>query len=226
MKKYFTLKNISAIAIFSAVAVILACVPGLQFSLPFFPSFLQLHFDEIPILISTFAYGPFVGTFILIIKSLIKLPMDFGSNLGIGVLADFLYTFSLIFPAGLIYKKFHSIKGALLALGVGGICELFMSSVLGLYIIYPLYGLVYTEEAVIGMFKVVPSLSNMTSLTDPRVIYTVLIPFNLIKIAIVLFITFIIYKPIRFLIDFERKKNDTAKVKKDEEITNNNLNNK
>ena len=107
MKKYFTLKNISAIAIFSAVSVILACVPGLQFSIPGFPSFLQLHFDEIPILISSFAYGPSVGVLVLIIKSLIRIPLDI-NNMCIGVFADFLYGIFLILPASIIYKKYHN----------------------------------------------------------------------------------------------------------------------
>ena len=210
MKKYFTLKNISAIAIFSAVSVILACVPGLQFSIPGFPSFLQLHFDEIPILISSFAYGPFVGVLVLIIKSLIRIPLDI-NNMCIGVFADFLYGIFLILPASVIYKKYHNFKGAIIGLLVGGLANLFVSSVLGLYIIYPLYGLLLGEQTVINFFLIVPGLQDLTSLTDPRIIYMVLIPFNLIRISIVLVVTLLIYKPIRFIIDFKSKQNKKDK---------------
>ena len=105
MRKYFTLKTIAGIAIFTALAAILYCVPGFQFSLGFAPSFLKLHFDEIPVLISSFAYGPVAGVLVLLLKSLIKLPSDISSTYGIGVFADFLYSLFLILPAAIIYKK-------------------------------------------------------------------------------------------------------------------------
>ena len=67
---------ISQTAIFGGIAAILYCVPGLQFQLPFLaPSFMSIHLDEIPILISSFAYGPLLGVFEIILKTLIKLPM-------------------------------------------------------------------------------------------------------------------------------------------------------
>ena len=68
MKSKRIINLIVHVAIFGALAIILYCVPYLQFSLPFCPSFLKIHFDEIPILLA--GYGKIVLTIqrILIIK--------------------------------------------------------------------------------------------------------------------------------------------------------------
>ena len=83
-----TVRFIVRSAIFGAIAGILYAVPFLSFSVPFFPSFLKFHFDEIPLMIAGFAYGPWVAILATIIRGLIKLPMDIGSTMGVGVLAD------------------------------------------------------------------------------------------------------------------------------------------
>ena len=53
---------ISRVAIFGAISTILYIVPVFQIQLPFVPSFLQLHFDEIPAFIAGYAYGPWSST--------------------------------------------------------------------------------------------------------------------------------------------------------------------
>lgn len=197
MKKYFTLKNIAVIATFTAISAILYCVPGFQFSLGFAPAFLKLHFEEIPVLISAFAYGPFVGTIVLLLKCLIKLPMDM-NNMGIGVLADFIYGLFLVIPASIIYKKNHTFKGAIIALIVAFLTNLFVSGVLGLYIIFPLYKIVY-GDFVLNSFQAFDK--SITSLSSPKIIYEFLLPFNAIRASIVCGATLLVYKPLKSLIN-------------------------
>ena len=48
----------------------------------FFPSFLEIHFDEVPAFIAGFAYGPMSAVFILIVKTLVKLPMTITAGVG------------------------------------------------------------------------------------------------------------------------------------------------
>ena len=151
MKKIFTLKNIAAIGVFTAVAAILYCIPGLQFSIPLAPPFMKIHFDEIACLIAGLAYNPIVGVMVLLLKCLIKLPMD-AANLWIGVLADFIYGLALVLPASLIYYKWRTLKGAIVSIIVGFLVSVLVSSFLGLYIIFPIYGFALGEEAVINMF--------------------------------------------------------------------------
>ena len=98
---------------------------------------MSIHLDEIPILISSFAYGPLLGVFEIILKTLIKLPMT--SSLCVGELGDMLYSFALIIPAALIYKKNRTFKGAAIGLAVGVLANLVMTSIVNLYTIFQFY---------------------------------------------------------------------------------------
>ena len=96
MKSKRIINLIVHVAIFGALAIILYCVGevwgGLQFSLPFCPSFLKIHFDEIPILLAGYAFGPLEAILIIILKALFKLIQDIPETGGIGVLADIIYS--------------------------------------------------------------------------------------------------------------------------------------
>lgn len=197
MVKSLDVKKISAIAIFSALACVLYCVPGLQFSLPFAPSFMSVHLDEIAVLISGFAYGPLVGFFVLLVKSLIKLPMDI-NNYCIGVLADFFYGLFFVLPCSIYYKKHRNLKGAIIGLSISFLANVFVSSVIGLYTIFQLYKIVY-GDFVLNSFRAFDS--SITSLTSPKIIYEFLLPFNLVRAGIVSAVTLLIYKPLKSLIN-------------------------
>ena len=77
-----SVRFISRVAIFTAMATILYVVPIFQFKLPFFPAFLEIHLDEIPSMIAGFAFGPWVGIATVFLKSIIKLP--FSSTMYVG----------------------------------------------------------------------------------------------------------------------------------------------
>ncbi len=204
---------ISRVAIFGSLAVILYCIPYLQFALPFTPSFLKIHFDEIPILIAGYAYGPGVSFAIIILKGLIKLIQDIPETGGIGVLTDVLYSSAFILPAAFIYKKHRSLKGAIISFSVGALSQLIMSSVVGLYTIYPLYGFFFNpqaktyDEAMVTVGYLFSALDNrIETAKDHRIMYEFLLPFNLIKNGIVGLVTFLTYKPLEI---FLQKKNSS-----------------
>ncbi len=195
---------ISRIAIFGGLSIILYMVPGLQFSLPFAPAFLKIHLDEIPVLLAGFAYGTPTAFFLIIIKCLFKLITDIPATAGVGVLADFIYGCAFIIPATLIYSKKRTFSGVTIAITVGVISNLVFSCIVGLYTIFPMYGFIYGENVIVGMFQVFdPSIK---SITDIKIAYEFLLPFNFIKDAIVVFSTLIVYKPMRFLIEKVSKK--------------------
>lgn len=202
--KKVVIKLITRTAIFGALSIILYMVPGLQFSLPFAPSFLKIHLEEIPILLAGFAFGTPTAITLLIIKSVFKLITDIPATLGIGVLADFIYGCALILPATLIYNKHRTFTGVTIGILVGLIANLIVSCLISLYTIFPLYGLVFGENVIVGMFQVFDN--SITSLTDIKIAYEFLLPFNFIKDSLVIFVTLIIYKPTRFLIDKIDKK--------------------
>ena len=190
---------VSKTAIFGGLAAILYCVPGVQFNVPFAPPFMSIHLDDIPILLSSFAYGPLLGFFEILLRTLIKLPMT-SSNCA-GELGDMMFSLALVIPATLIYKKDRTIKGALIGAGVGLLSTLFFSTVVNLYTIFPLFKQVYgmNDGDVANAFNAIFNW-GLTSDYDIR-IAILLLPFNLLKNGIVIVATFIAYKPLRFLIE-------------------------
>jgi riboflavin transporter FmnP len=194
------------VAIFGSLATILYVVPYLQFSLPFAPDFLKIHLDEIPIFIAGYAYGPTTAFLIIMLKSLFKLMQDIPATGGIGVLCDFVYSLAFIIPAALFYKRFRTLKGAIISMAIGLFSQLLFSSVIGLYLFFPLYGLFYGATDYEGAMSLIGGMftifdPSITTASDPKVIYEFLIPFNLIKDSIVIGATFLTYKPLRIFLE-------------------------
>lgn len=203
INKKDTIRLITRVAIFGAISIILYMVPGFQFSLPFAPAFLKIHFDEIPVLLSGFAFGTPTAILIIILKGMFKLIQDIPQTLGVGVVADIIYGIALVVPATLIYCKNRNFNGALLGCFCGVLLNLIFSCLIGLYTIFPLYGFIYGENTIISMFNVFDN--SIDSITDIKIAYRFLLPFNLIKDSIILVVTFIVYKPMRIVIERIKK---------------------
>ena len=203
-KNPITTKFIARTGLFAAMSIILYLVPGLKFSVPFFPSFLEFHFDEVPALIAGFAYGPLSGFFVILVKTLVKLPMT--NTMGVGELADFIYSVAFIIPAAIIYKKKRSIKGALVGLLIATAIQILVSSFVTSFLILDFY------IFMMGWPKVV--ILNMCKAANPNVtslgwtfLFFVAVPFNAMKDAIIVIITFLLYKRLHRVIDKLGEKN-------------------
>ena len=203
-KNPITTKFIARTGLFAARSIILYLVPGLKFSVPFFPSFLEFHFDEVPALIAGFAYGPLSGFFVILVKTLVKLPMT--NTMGVGELADFIYSVAFIIPAAIIYKKKRSIKGALVGLLIATAIQILVSSFVTSFLILDFY------IFMMGWPKVV--ILNMCKAANPNVtslgwtfLFFVAVPFNAMKDAIIVIITFLLYKRLHRVIDKLGEKN-------------------
>ena len=197
-KNPLTTKFIARTGLFAAMSIILYLVPGLKFSVPFFPAFLEFHFDEVPALIAGFAYGPLSGFFVILVKTIVKLPMT--NTMAVGELADFIYSSAFVIPAAIIYKKNKTIKGALISLGVATFIQVVVSSLITSFLILDFY------IFMMGWPKIV--ILNMCKAANPRVtslgwtfFFYIGLPFNAMKDAIVVAITFILYKRLHKIID-------------------------
>lgn len=197
-KKYFNVKFISRTAIFAAISTLLYVVPYFKFNLPFFPAFLEIHFEEVPAYIAAFAYGPLSGFFVILIKTIIKLP--FTSSLGVGELADFIYGCVLIIPASIIYKKYRTFKSSVIGMGIGFVLQVIISSFVTTFLILDFYMFVmgFSYESLLGMCQAINP--NISSLSWPFLFYVAL-PFNAFKNSIIVLLTLILYKKTHKLID-------------------------
>ena len=196
--KIFTTKFITRVAIFSAISTLLYIVPYLKFPLPFFPSFLEIHFDEIPALIAGFAYGPLAGSFVIIIKTIIKLPLS--TTLCVGELADLIYGLVLVITSSLIYKKRRNFKGAIIGLTLASLLQILVSSFLTTFVMLDFYIFVmgFSKDALLNMCKAVNP--NVSSLSWPFLLMVAL-PFNAFKDIVLAVITILLYKRLHLFID-------------------------
>lgn len=197
-KSPFTTKFISRTSLFAAIATILYVVPYLQFKLPIFPAFLEIHFDEVPAFIAGFAYGPFSAALVLVIKTLIKLP--FTSSLGVGELADLIYGLVLIIPSAIIYRKMRNFKGVFIGMGLGMFLQVLVSSLFTTFVLLDFYMMVMglSKEAILSMCQAVNP--NITNLGWTFFLYVGL-PFNALKDVMIIALTLLLYKRIKILLD-------------------------
>lgn len=198
VKNPITTKFIARTGLFAAMSIILYLVPFLKFSVPFFPAFLEFHFDEVPALIAGLAYGPLSGVMVILIKTIVKLPMS--NTMCVGELADLIYSISFVLPASLIYMKHRNIKGALIGLLVATGVQIIVSSLVTSFLILDFY------IFMMGWPKVV--IVNMCKAANPKVtslgwtfFFLVAVPFNALKDAAVVAITFLLYKRLHKVID-------------------------
>ena len=191
-----TTRFIARTAVFAAISIILYTVPFLKFSLPIFPSFLEIHLDEIPALMAGFAYGPLSGALVILVKTIVKLPLT--NTACVGEFADFVYSIVFVVPAALIYKKHRTIKGAIVSLAVATVIQITTASFVTTFVMLDAYSMLYhLPKAVILKMcqKINPAIS---SLGFPFLLMVAL-PFNALKDLIVVAITFLLYKRLRLL---------------------------
>ena len=112
-------RTITQIAMLGALAGVLM---NIEFPIPFLaPSFYQLDFSEIPVLVGTFAMGPVAGILIEVVKVLVHLVTMGTVTAGVGDFANFIFGCAFVVPAGLIYRLRHtkSRKHAVLGMAAG-----------------------------------------------------------------------------------------------------------
>ena len=197
-KHVISTKFITRSAVFAAISIILYLVPYFNFALPIFPSFLKIHIDEVPAFIAGFAYGPLSAVFVIVVKTLAKLPMT--STGGVGELADLIYSTAFVVPAAIYYKKHKTIKGALIGLGISTICQLVVACFVTTFLILDFYIMVmgWPEIVILKMCQAInPAI---TSLRWPF-LFMVALPFNALKDVIVIAVTLLLYKRLHSLID-------------------------
>lgn len=162
------------IALLCAISVLLSFV-----EFPLLPGVAWLSYDAsiMPAAVCGFAYGPAAGLACGIISVVAHgiLFADFT-----GALMNLLVVIGFIWPAALVYKRVHTLKGAIAGLALGIVLAVLMA-VLGNLVVTPAW-LGVPLDAVVAM--IVP----------------ILIPFNLLKGLLNAILTLIVYKAISNLI--------------------------
>ena len=111
LKEVNKTRRMAYIAIFSVLAAVL-----MFFEVPLFfaPSFYEIDFSEVPVLISTFYLGPVAGVTTELLKIVLKLLLKGTSTAFVGDFANFVIGCSFVLPASILY---HTKKSKGTAIG-------------------------------------------------------------------------------------------------------------
>ena len=190
-KAFSSTHYISYIAIFASLAGVLML---LEIPLFFAPSFYKLDLSEIPVLICTFYLGPAAGVAAELVKVLVKLLLKGTSTAFVGDFANFVVGCSFVLPASVVYHARPGRKTALVGMAVGtAVMTVFGSAFNALYLL-PKFSLLFgmPMELIIEMGGKVNSAIHSV----PTLVLFAVVPFNLLKGAVVSAITFVLYKRI------------------------------
>lgn len=183
------IRTMVQIGMLGAVSVVLMMF---EFPLWFAPGFYKIDLSEVPVLIGTFAMGPVAGVMIELIKVILHLLLKGTTTAGVGDASNFLIGCSLILPAGIIYKRIKSRKGALIGMAAGTLILITIGSFLNAFVLLPVYAKAFglPMETLVGMGSAVnPAITNVTTF-----VLLAVAPFNLLKGVVVSVITYGLYK--------------------------------
>lgn len=197
-------KKVATIGIFTAFSIVLYFI---KFNLPFiFPSFLEINFSLLPIIIIGFMLGPVEGVTLVLLRAIIKMP--FTSTFCVGELADVLIGIPVVLITSLIYLKKHNKRGATISLLLGMITWVIAAVLTNVFINVPFFIQLYCDGNVssfIGILSIIPGVNEQNYLFN-YVCYAV-IPFNFLLSFIVCLVTLIVYKKVSFLFNKIGNKN-------------------
>jgi riboflavin transporter FmnP len=170
-------KTTCTLGVLSALSIVLM----LLIRFPIIPAAPYLIYEpaDVPIFIGTFLFGPLSGLSMTVIVSLIQATL-LSTDGWVGFVMHVAATGSFVIMSGLIYKRKHTLKGAILALVAGTLTMTLVMIPVNLFIQPRFYGVPY--DVVKGLL--VPAL----------------IPFNLLKAGLNSIITAIVYKSISRLV--------------------------
>lgn len=191
-------RTLTQIAMLGAVAGVLM---NLEFPIPFLaPSFYQLDFSEIPVLVGAFAMGPMAGMLIELVKILVHLVTKGTLTAGVGDVANFIFGCAFVVPAGLIYRMHHtkSRVHAVIGMAAGTVLTTAAACLMNTFVLLPAYGKAFGMpiEAFVEMGAAVHASVN--SLLG--FVMLIIVPFNLFKYILTSVIVFFIYKRIRVIL--------------------------
>ncbi|GKV55461.1 riboflavin transporter FmnP [Sporosarcina sp. NCCP-2222] len=173
------LRKMILIAMLGSISTVLM---QLNFPLPALPPFLKVDFSEIPAVLAIMTMGPIAGISVELLKNVLYWFMS-GSPTGVpvGEIANFTTGVLFIMPIYYIFKRVQSTKGLTAGLIIGTVSMAVGMSVLNYAVFLPMYSYFLNMPPYVGdaMFDV---------------IVKGILPFNLIKGALLMVVFLLLYK--------------------------------
>ena len=184
MKKVFTTKNISGMAVFSALSFVIYLL-----EIPIFAgtpaSFLELDFSNVFVMLAGFMYGPVTAIIITAVKEAIHISV--GTTGGVGELANFLITSAFVLVPSIVYRYKKGFKTVVITLIIACLLQTGVSLLVNKFINFPLF---------MGSIPFVPNeISNKMF----SMLWGYVLAFNLIKSVAISLVTILLYKKVSYL---------------------------
>ncbi|MBP5445238.1 MAG: ECF transporter S component [Acholeplasmatales bacterium] len=199
------IKKMILTSIFAAMSVLLYLFP--KFSLPFFPSFLEMNFSMLPIIICGFACGSIYGGLCVLLRYLSNLIIEGSITAGVGEVMDLMLGGLTVIAGAFLYNnlKLKEPKKSIISLVVCLFVWVLSGVLLNIFYAIPLYLKLYFGDnvnALVGALHIIPGV-NSSNYLFKYTLYAV-IPFNLLLGSVVLIVTFFVNKLIYMLYDNEK----------------------
>lgn len=205
------IKKLVLTALFSAMSVLLYLFP--KFSLPFFPSFLEMNFSMLPLMILGFACGAMYGGLGVLLRFASNLIIEGSITAGVGEIMDLMLGAFIVIPSSLIYRfiKMKEPKKTITSLLIGLACWIIFGAILNVFYAIPLYLKLYFGDnvnALVGALHIIPGVNASNYMV--KYIFYAVIPFNLMLGFVVMSVTFLVNRRISILYvdDIENEKED------------------
>ena len=193
---YFNAKNMTRLAIFSALSYVLYMFVKLP--LPIFPQFLELQFSDMPALLAGFMMGPWSGAIVIVIRTVLKLP--FSHTACVGELGDLIIGLAFVLTAAYIYKFRRTLKGAVVSLAAGVVSTTRVAMLINRVMLIPFYSWYMGFDNIIGLVRLIFPAVTQDSFYFYYIVCAVL-PFNLLRGLVCALVTFALYKQLEKLFD-------------------------
>lgn len=190
-KTKLSARKLTMIGMLAAVSTVLAFI---DFSVPLFPPFLKFDLSDLPVLLSSFMFGPISGIAVALVKNLIGCFSS--STAGVGELSNLLIASALSVGAGLFYKTHKTRKGALIGIIIGVVAMAVVAGFSNYFLIIPAYAKVMPIDKIIEMCQAVnPAIDSVMG----YVLFGA-VPFTLLKGLACGLVTFLVYKKLHAVI--------------------------
>lgn len=195
------LTQTSILAAFAGILYIFVKMP-----LPIFPSFLELNFSMIPIILCGFMVGPLWGSLAVAMRTLVKIIFIGSSTAFVGESIDLVLGLSIVCITALIYKKMlkrndgfvSSFKCGIIIVPIGIIVWTVMGIISNWLFAVPFYIDFFMggdKLVFVNAISVVIDGVTVDNYMQKYLLYAVL-PFNILLSSIVMGVTYIVYRPL------------------------------
>ena len=165
-------RTVTTLAMLSAIAYVVMLLSKL---LPSVNGFLDFDFKDVIICIGGFTFGPVAAAAVSIVVAFVEM-VTISATGPIGLIMNILSSCCFACVAALIYKRKHTLKGAIIGLIVGCLSA--------------------TAVMLLWNFLITPIYMGVPRATVAAMLVPVFLPFNLGKYILNAALTMLIYKPI------------------------------